>query len=1505
MSGSDPLKSFHPLVREWFLSRYASPTPVQAAAWPRIAAGEHVLALAPTGSGKTLAAFLGGISRLASGELPADRLSMLYVSPLKALGEDVRRNLEGPLAEIASLFRNRGVDFPSIRVATRSGDTSQADRRRMLSRPPSILVTTPESLALMLDAPSSRSMLGEVRLLILDEVHAVAADKRGSLLACQVGRLALLAGEFQRLALSATLRPPERVAAFVGGCMLSYGADGKPAYVERRVTIVDPPASKRVELCVEWPSSPEVAPPAPGAADSPRYDAVVPAIVARMEAARAKEGRGILVFTDSRRRAERLAFLLNEKRGEAVAWAHHGSLSREVRRAVEARFKAGELACVVATASLELGIDVGSVEEVVLAGSPPSVSSALQRIGRSGHGVGEISRGRIYPFHGTDLVLAAAVSRGVSERAAEELEPISCPLDILAQVILELAAEGPRTMDALYDIVLSFPPFASLSRQLFASVLEMLAGRYAGTRLRELEPRISLDRQSGVVAAKDGVRAILYSSGGAIPDRGLFSMRLSGSRAKIGELDEEFVWERKVGDAFAFGSQTWRIVDIGSESIEVVPAGPDPDIVPFWKGEARFRSPEISERALALLDRLAELDMEGGAALLRAEYGFDEGAAQSCARFVAAQKAAGAGHPSLPGTRRIAIERCDDPARRGDAARLVLHTFRGLAINEPLGMALAAAWEEEKGLPAQRIADDDAILLVVPAARTEDPAADMASLIADLGRRGRIAELVRQGLEESGLFGAQFRENAGRSLLLPRGMPGRRIPLWVTRLRAKKLFEAVRSFEGFPAIVETWRSCLGDLLDLEGAQALVGDIAAGRVELSRFSTRSPSPLARETVWKETGEFLYRGDALEGRPSSSVSDQVIAEALRASRSRPRLDPALVRDYAQRLKRLVPGWAPEDGAALAEWAKERVLIPVSELGDILAAAGPSLAASLEADPSAGGRLARLALPGSSEEILVHAERAGKLVADPAGHVAEWLRREAVVSLDRITSLFGLDRAAAAALVDELEEEGLVVAGAFLAGSDEEALVDAQNLEILLRRARRAARPSVEARPKEDLFLLVAAVQGLHAARPFAPDTRAGEEAAAAGRRALIALEGYPLPVALLETEILPPRLGPGEPIRFLDEAMESGEWQWFGAGREVVALSRIENLELFLEEGDGRSSLVPPGEEGLDFWAIKNQAGMASKKTAMALWSEAWKGLVAADSFSPLREGLVNRFGRDFPDAGESPSEGSLASGAFPGAFGAHRRLPRALRDRWRQGSPVGGRWFRLDLEGGEGRDELDFEELDAARARTLVARYGLVCRELLERELPALKWGRLFTALRRLELAGELLSGRFFEGLEGPQFMGAAAFALFQSLGSDADRQPLWLNALDPAASAMTAAAGEEAKTPSTHEGAPLRIVAPQRVAASRICFSGGRAVAASTRSYRDLAISLGADDPLLPDVLSAFTLARSRRVAPEQRIVLESVNGTPASRSPYAEALRAVGFEADRARMVLWQNIAP
>ena len=1506
--------SFHPLVREWFEANVGTPTAVQSEAWQRIAAGEHVLAMAPTGSGKTLAAFLHAISLLVSGALPSEGLSVLYVSPLKALNEDLRRNLELPLAGIARLFAERGEPCPEIRVETRSGDTPQSQRRRFLSKPPAILCTTPESLSILLDSPRARPVLAGIRLVVLDEIHAVAGSKRGSILASSVARLALLAGEFQRVALSATLKPAEEVARFVGGVALERDDDGKAAYRERRVAIVAPPQAKTIDFRVLWPRAGAAAGTAMGAAPGggeaeSRYDAIIPAIAARLP-----EVRSLLVFTDSRRRAERMAFLLNEAVGPGTAWAHHGSLAREARLVVEERFKAGELKCVVATASLELGIDIGSVDEVVLAGAPPEVSSALQRAGRSGHGVGHVSKATVYPFHGMDLLLAAAVLEGAEARDVEAIRIPRAPLDILAQQILALAVERERHCDELFDVVRSFPPFERLARSLFDSTLDMLAGRYAArgpggtSRIRELEPRVYLDRATGMVRARDSARFLLLSSGGAIADRGHYSMRIAGSKTRIGELDEEFVYERKVGDAFSMGTQSWKIVDIGPEAVEVAPLGHGADFIPFWKAEGRFRSPVVSDRLLGLLDRFsatavdggrraaaiapaaprgAGLDREAVEAILEGECGFEPEAARVAASFVAAQEAA-AGR--LPGRCAISIEAYGDPARRGEAHCVVIHTLRGGGINEPLGLALAAAFEEAGRLAPEVISDDNFVLVILPggageggapyAGGPEEAAATVMGLLGGLGSHSRVEALVRHRLEGSGLFGAEFRENAGRALLIPRGGPGKRNPLWVTRLRAKRLFDAVSGYPDFPITAETWRSCLVDLFDMDGLSELLEGIASSRIGLSSFVSRVPSPFAREAIWKETGEYMYRGDEMARHPTSSVSDNVIKAAVASSRLRPRLDSGLIADFARKAKRLLSGWGPADSLELAEWVKERVLIPADEMGELVAAGGLGLAAALETDPCVGGRLETVTLEGASQPVLVHVERLEELRAEPAAFLAEWLRREGPVAPSRLRAVFGLGEDRLSTLLDGLEDDGVVVVDEFRKEGGELEVIDSENLEILLRLARKAARPELSARPVRDLFRLVARLQHLDRPMEGAPPVRSGPAANAMADIApvLDALAGFGIPVGLWEGEILACRLSPYDP-RSLDFELASGKRLWFGAGREQVAFCGVEELELF--GGGSASALMPEDRATCDFWSLKSALGKDSRATALALWAEAWKGSLSSASFEPLRLAMRNRFGRDLPELEDEGGPGAAREGAS-----RERRIPRALRERWRAGAPVAGEWFSLGLPPAE-PDAIDQEELSSARVRILLRRYGVLARDLLERELPALRWGAIFPALRRMELSGELLYGRFFEGLDGPQFMSPEAFELFKTLDDLPSPAPLWLNALDPAAPPLALACGPGSVGPRF----------PPRLAANRLGVAGGRLVAVLSRSGTHLEI---ADDLDEAGAAALFGCLRGLRSRIGQRLKITAIDDGQATASRWAPLLDGAGFEPDRGSLMMW-----
>jgi len=936
------LDLFHPLVRQWFAERVGTPTEVQQKAWPEIASGRHVLVTAPTGTGKTLTAFLWALDRLLTGQTPGGTVRVLYVSPLKALNADVHRNLEVPLAELTERFTAAGA-FQPVRAAVRSGDTPQGERQKMVRRPPEILITTPESLNLLLTSAGGRSMLEGLETVILDEIHAVAGTKRGTHLITAVERLTLLSGEFQRIALSATVRPLDRVAGFVGGFEAEQAGEGW-SYRRRPVTTVSSEAEKVYDVEVRFPGSGDPAAPDPlEQPDASVWDLVVPEVKKIIHG-----HRSTLVFANSRRMTEKLTRLVNAGEEIDLAYSHHGSLSREVRQVVEERLKRGELPAIVSTSSLELGIDVGALDRVVMVESPRSIASAIQRVGRAGHRVGEVSRGTLLPIYGRDFLDAAVVARAVLDREIEETRPVRAPLDVLAQVILSMVVAETWDVEELYAFLRSAWPYRELPRRHFDLVLEMLAGRYADSRVRELSPRVSLDKVDGTVRGRPGAARLIYLSGGTIPDRGYYHLRVdrggggpgdgSGAGgARIGELDEEFVWERSVGDTFTLGTQIWRIKKITHNDVFVEPASGAAAMAPFWRADERDRDFFFSEKVARFLGAVeGRLEDEGIAEALAREHAMTGGAAAELVRFLRSQKAALGGR--LPHRRRVVVEQIaggeEIEGRKPEAAgrrRVVLHTFWGGRVNRPLAVALATAWEERHGAQLEILHDDDCLMVTVP----EDLAADAADLLA-LVPPERVEELLRQRLERTGFFGALFRQNAARALLLPRAGFRHRMPLWVSRERAKRMLQAVGRYGDFPLVLETWRSCLEDELDLESLKRLLGEVRSGDVEVVAVRTDAPSPFAANLVWKQTNILMYATDRPDGGPGGgALRKDLLRELVFASHLRPRIPAAVAEELRVKLQRVAPGYAPRDARELLDWIKERGLIPADEWSELAAA------------------------------------------------------------------------------------------------------------------------------------------------------------------------------------------------------------------------------------------------------------------------------------------------------------------------------------------------------------------------------------------------------------------------------------------------------------------------------------------------------------------------------------------------------------------------------------------
>ncbi|MFA6110826.1 MAG: DEAD/DEAH box helicase, partial [Candidatus Latescibacterota bacterium] len=917
---------FLPALQAWFSERYGAPTDIQASAWGHIAAGEHLLITAPTGSGKTLAAFLWSLNQLAGQRWPLEVTSVLYVSPLKALNNDIQRNLLTPLAELAAAFAARGESFPEIRVQTRSGDTSQTERQRMLRRPPEILITTPESLNLLLATARGQAMLRHLQTVILDEVHAVAGTKRGVHLMTAVERLVELSGEFQRLSLSATVRPAEAVAHFVGG-QRRLGPD---QYAPRPVRVLTSSLRKEVSLRVYLPPA------------QPDHTAVVDRVTPLLREV-IDRNRSTLVFVNSRRLSESLTATLNADVDEPRAYAHHGSLSREVRLAVEERLKAGRLRSIVATSSLELGIDVGALDETVLVQAPPSVAAAVQRIGRAGHQVGQVSRGTLVAIHPHDLLELAAVTQAVLAGEIEPTTPIEAPLDVLAQVIVGAVAAQERSADELFDLVRTSFPYRDLKRPQFDLVVQMLCGRYAGTRLRELQPRLSVDPATGGLRANPAGLQALRAGGGTIPDRGYFQLRHLETRARLGELDEEFVWENGPGSRFTFGNRQWRVEKVTHSDVLALPAGGKANI-PFWRAEEPSRTFHLAER-VGLLLQTCEEQRDDPELVTRLQRGacLEEPAARELLTYLDDQRAA-TGCP-LPHRHHLLVEYLESGPQEAPGNQIYLHAVWGRDVTRPFALALGAAWAERYGHAPEIHANNDGVSLILS---QELPVDDLLSLVsaADAER------LLRRSLETSSFFGARFRECAGRALLLAHGPVGRRTPLWLSRLKAQEVLDAAVGLADFPVLLEAWRTCCQDEFDLDSLRLLLHELEDGRIAVSSVRLPAASPFARRDVWRQVNEYVYAEEPAARGPSSLREDLVRTVAL-DPRLRPGVAPAIAEELQGKLQRLTPGYGPQTSRELVDWIGERLLVPWEEWLGLIAQLPPEAHHSDEWEP----RLVRL--------------------------------------------------------------------------------------------------------------------------------------------------------------------------------------------------------------------------------------------------------------------------------------------------------------------------------------------------------------------------------------------------------------------------------------------------------------------------------------------------------------------------------------------------------------------
>jgi ATP-dependent Lhr-like helicase len=1498
---SDVLDLFGPATREWFAGSFDAPTPAQDGAWRAIAAERNALVVAPTGSGKTLAAFLWALDRLAAEPTPDDptlRCRVLYVSPLKALAVDVERNLRAPLTGISQAARRLDLSEPDITIGLRSGDTPADERRRFARKPPDILITTPESLFLLLTS-QAREALRSIQTVIVDEVHAVAGSKRGAHLALSLERLdALLPRPAQRIGLSATVRPVDEVARFLGG--------------QRPVDVVDPGSAKEWDLRVVVPvpdldeldsvAAGEDSPPATNSSIWPHVEERVVDLV--------EDHTSTLVFANSRRLAERLTARLNEINtqrrtglalappgdaapaqmmaqagasrgvepdGGSLARAHHGSVSKEQRALIEDDLKSGRLPAVVATSSLELGIDMGAVDLVVQVEAPPSVASGLQRVGRAGHQVGAVSRGVLFPKYRGDLVQTAVVAERMRAGLIEELAVPQNPLDVLAQQIVAATAMDDWPVDDLLALARRAHPFAALPQSAYDAVLDLLSGRYPSDEFAELRPRIVWDRKTGVLSGRPGAQRLAVTSGGTIPDRGLFSVFLAGAEksGRVGELDEEMVYESRVGDVFSLGATSWRIEDITHDRVLVSPAPGQPGRLPFWHGDTLGRPAELGAAIGAFVREIGALDPSAARDRASAA-GLDEWAGDNLVKYVEEQRTA-TGH--VPDDRTVVVERFRDEL--GDW-RLVVHSPFGARVHAPWALSIGARLRERYGVDAQAAHADDGIVVRIPDTGEEAPDASLVLIDPD-----DVDDLVTQEVGASALFASRFRECAARALLLPRRDPRRRTPLWQQRQRSAQLLSVASKYGSFPIILEALRECVQDVYDVGGFEKLMREVDARRIRVVDVETAAPSPFARSLLFGYVAAFMYEGDSplAERRAQALTLDStLLAELLGRSELRDLLDESVLLTTEAELQRLTEDRKARDAEAVADLL--RLLGPLSD--DEVAArcidaeAAPRHLGAL----AAAGRIIKVRIATVDHWAAV--EDAARLrdglgvplpvgipvaftepVEDPLGDlVSRYARTHAPFRVGDVADRLGLPVAVVADTLRRLATAGRVVDGEFTPGRSGAEWCDAEVLRRLRRRSLAALRHEVEPVEPVTLGRFLPAWQHVGS-------TLTGPDGVL---RVVEQLAGCAVPASALERLVLPCRLSGYTPA-WLDELTTAGEVIWAGHGSLPgndgwVSLHTADSALLTLPAVDDVADLTPLHSDVLDvldgggayfFRQLSETIGSTDDASLVAaIWDLVWAGRLTNDSLTPLRTLIAG---------GKTAHRGRAAT---PRSRYARRRPAMPSRT----GPPTAaGRWSLLPPP------DDDTTRRAHAAAEGLLDRHGVVTRGAVVAERLPGGFAASYRVLSAFEDAGRTRRGYFVAGLGAAQF---ATVGAVDRLRSHADTAPsrtpvpaLVLAATDPANPYGAAIPWPDR---GVGDGSGHR---PGRKAGALVVLVDGALVLYVERGGRTLLSWSDESDTLRA---AADALALSVRDGALGSLRVERADGDAIETTPLGDALAAAGF---------------
>ena len=1539
-----PLKPFHPVVREWFRETLGKPSAPQTQGWPAIATGADTLILAPTGTGKTLTAFLWELNALITEGLQAplgNAVHILYVSPLKALSNDVQRNLELPLAQLEQRFAKAGLAFPEIRVAVRTGDTPAAARQRMLRKTPHILITTPESLHILLTSVRGRGMFSGLRAVIVDEIHAIAGSKRGAHLALTLERLdRMTKGRPQRIGLSATQRPLDEIARFLGGADV-HGTAFRP------VTIVDAGSVKSLDV--------RVVSPVPDLADvgGTVWTSVAPLVLKHI-----RESRTTLVFVNNRGQAEKIAARVNALAEEEVALPYHGSLSRERRHLLERRLKGGELRALVSTSSLELGIDIGSVDLVLQLQSPKRVSSALQRVGRAGHSLGAVSHGIVVPTFRDDALEALTIVGAMLDGDVEPTRVVFNALDVLAQVIVAaVAVDDDWTSATLYDFVRGAYPYHALTRAAFDEVLEMLSGKYPAHLAAELEPRIMWDRATDALTGMRSSRLVAVMSGGTIPDRGLYTVTL-GDRTRLGELDEEFVHETRIGDVFQLGSSTWRVQAIEHDRVIVSPAPGAAARMPFWHGEFMSRSSHLTGRLGTLRRQLATAATLADVKAIAAQYRSDDATATSAVEYVHQQRAVA---KFVADDRTVVVEHFRDET---GSVRLVVHAPFGGRVTAPWGMALAQRVREALGLgqggrahdrdedflptsdarrptsfEIQTLTTDDGIMLRLPPLGGTPPLEALRALGYEEAERRVLDEVG-----SSSLFGARFRMNAARALLLPRGNPRRRMPLWLQRLKALDLLQAVREYPSFPILVETYRDVLQDAFDMPALAEVLRGIEAGTITMKFVETELPSPFASSMQFGFVMDWMYADDAprAEQRAAILSLDRALLDELLGGAGADDATLAVLEEVLARRRGTHPRRRARTADELAILLDRAGDLTVAELRERIAPVDDGRRGEPLDELLASGRAIGIDVPTASgaEQRIILAENYARYAS--AFGIERLATVATGVGLEPQPAAEHLPAAARARALTPAAAQREIVAR-FLALSSpaavedirlrydvaprwlEERLADWTRTGRLARgtfggdraTTRWTSRKLLEEARRRELAAMRRQIQPVEMAefahflqrwQHLSPDRHPrGEDDAIEVLRQLYAVAR---PAEVWERDLLSARGITLDPA-LIDPLIAGGELSWVGHVTDSArgGESRVMNIR-FVRRGSGRAWLAMPAdesrlgsqahgvltalrEEGASFFAdLQAATGLTTYALRDALRELVGAGLVTNDSVAAMR--AVARWKSVVPGRGrEAPDPARWLPADFVSRPVVQRRANLRRLPKWRRPDKPGGdmpwpgRWSLVRVTGllGPVRDESALAE---EIARQWLARYGIVARDWWRRERPPIGWRAIYQELKRLEYRGEVRRGYFVTGLAGAQF---ALPDAIEALRDTRDLAPeiVVMAASDPANPYALPPAPGAAVDPLTR---------PRGRGALLVTRAGAVLLAAESRGRR---VRVRPDAP--PDdvvaAAAAFAAQMTRSIPGRKRrdLTVETIDGVPAGSSPHGDAFFAAGFR--RAGMAL------